>query len=391
MIPTELLVPLNQNGRENRLAALKALVEQTAFVAADPRYINNHIHTTYSFSPYSPTAAAFGARYSGLCTAGIMDHDSIGGAREFLEAGDILDLPTTIGVECRVSMAHTSLAGKRTNNPDQLGVSYMTLHAVPHARIDDVQAYFAPRREKRNARNRKMVSNINALLAPHNIFLDFERDVRPLSQWEDGGSITERHLMLALAYRLEETLGRGAGLAAFFKKLSIPLSDKQLALLKDTAYPYYSYDVLNILKGAFVPHIYVPATDECPHLKELVAFAQEIGAILCYAYLGDVAQSSTGDKTAQAFEDAYLEELFALLKQSGVHAITYMPPRNTAAQLQEIRALAKRYGMFQISGEDINSPRQAFVCKAMEDPQFENLIRSTWALIAHERGEHIQF
>ena len=42
----------------------------------DTVYVNNHIHTTYSFSPYSPTAAVWCAMEAGLATAGIMDHDS---------------------------------------------------------------------------------------------------------------------------------------------------------------------------------------------------------------------------------------------------------------------------------------------------------------------------
>ena len=45
--------------------------------------VNNHIHTTYSFSPYSPTAAVYFARMAGLATCGLMDHDSIAGAEEF--------------------------------------------------------------------------------------------------------------------------------------------------------------------------------------------------------------------------------------------------------------------------------------------------------------------
>ena len=42
---------------------------------------NNHIHTTYSFSPYSPTAAVYFARMAGLGTCGLMDHYSIAGAQ----------------------------------------------------------------------------------------------------------------------------------------------------------------------------------------------------------------------------------------------------------------------------------------------------------------------
>ena len=42
-----------------------------------------------SFSPYSPTASVYAARMEGLCTAGIIDHDSISGAEEFLEAAKL--------------------------------------------------------------------------------------------------------------------------------------------------------------------------------------------------------------------------------------------------------------------------------------------------------------
>ena len=57
---------------------------------------------------------------AGLTTAGIMDHDSISGAKEFIEAGRIIGIATTIGVECRVDFSQTPLKGRRINNPDQL-------------------------------------------------------------------------------------------------------------------------------------------------------------------------------------------------------------------------------------------------------------------------------
>ena len=40
--------------------------------------------------------------------------------------------------------------------------------------------------------------------------------------------------------------------------------------------------------------------------------------------------------------------------------------------------------MIQVCGEDINSPGQSFVVRAMDDPTFKNLIDSTWMLIEHE-------
>jgi hypothetical protein len=108
------------------------------------------------------------------------------------------------------------------------------------------------------------------------------------------------------------------------------------------------------------------------------------GGIAAYAYLGDVGNSVTGDKKAQKFEDDYLDELIEVLKECGFDAITYMPTRNTRPQLDRLMALCQTHGFFQISGEDINSPRQSFRCKALDDPAFGHLIEATYTLIGYE-------
>ena len=187
---------LNASSAEERLKNLKSLIaEETMRPEVKPEYANNHIHTIYSFSPYSPTAAVYMARAEGLETAGIMDHDSIGGAEEFRQAGEICGIGTTCGMECRVSLVGTSMATKRLNNPDQAGIAYMAIHSVPKSGFKKLQAVFAPLRERRNARNLKMLAKINELMSPFGLTLDFEKDVLPISCYELGGSITERHLL----------------------------------------------------------------------------------------------------------------------------------------------------------------------------------------------------
>ncbi len=381
MIDIEILNLLNAPTREQRLSGLRKVLKTAVFPPTVPQYINNHIHTTYSFSPYSPTAAVYAARMEGLCTAGIIDHDSISGAREFLEAARIVDIPVTIGMEARVSMEETRLAGRRFNNPDQRSLAYMTIQGVPHDKIDTLTAFFKPYQAARHQRNRKMTANINKLLS---LDLDYDRDVLPLSQAAQGGGVTERHLMYALALRLVKEVGKGEAMVKKLASMGLSLSVKQEAQMLDTSYPFYEYDLLGILKSAFVPRIYIDATDECPKLSDMVALCAQIDAWLCYAYLGDVGDSVTGDKKTQKFEDDYLDDLFACLKEEGVKAVTYMPTRNTPAQLARLRRLCDTYGMFQISGEDINSPRQSFIIRAMENPLFQNLIDATWKLIEHE-------
>ncbi|MEA4897001.1 PHP domain-containing protein [Bacillota bacterium Meth-B3] len=347
--------------------------------------VNNHIHTTFSFSPYSPTAAAWFSWQAGLCTCGLVDHDSVAGAEEFLEACRIVGIPGTVGIECRATMDGTPFEGMKMNNPDQLGVAYLTIHGVPHDKVRTLDDYFAPRRALRNARNRKMVAGLNGMMGAHGIELDFDRDVVPISMFEAGGTITERHLSSALATKLIERFGAGQGLVDFIKRdLQLPIAERIEGYLMDANNPFMLYDLIGWIKVELISKFYVDATDELVDFKEIMDFADEIGAIMAYPYLGDVGDSVTGDKRAQQFEDAFLDELFPYLRQTGYRAICYMPSRNTVGQLERLRALCKRYEMFEISGEDINQPRQSFVCMAQRASEFRHLYESTWALIAHE-------
>lgn len=386
----ELTTQLNAAAMDERLAALRCLAGlcDSGDLAISERGhdVNNHIHTTYSFSPYSPAKAVWMADRAGLATAGIMDHDSIGGAREFIEAGRIMNLPTTIGVECRASFAGTALAGRRINNPDQPGVAYVAMHGIPHSEIDAAAVFFAPIRQARARRNRQMTDRLNTLLHPADIELDYERDIVTLSEWSDGGEVTERHLLYAVALKLLERYEHSQQLVDFLTGvLTIQVSAKAIQQLTDPANPHRAFDLLGVLKSDLVEKFYIDADEECPPIAEVAAFARRHGIILAYAYLGDVTSSVTGDKKTQTFEDSYLDELLAVLGQLGFNAVTYMPSRNTREQLIRLRALCDNFGFFQISGEDINQPRQQFICEAMRDPFFANLYDAAWALIGHER------
>ena len=89
----ELLKQLNAPTKEERLDALKKILEkETEKPVRRDNDANNHIHTIYSFSPYSPTKAAYMAYKSGLTSAGIMDHDSLSGVEEFKTACEMLGL-----------------------------------------------------------------------------------------------------------------------------------------------------------------------------------------------------------------------------------------------------------------------------------------------------------
>ena len=373
---------LNAATKEERLNALDAIIrtekEKPAFRENDA---NNHIHTIYSFSPYSPTKAAYMAYSAGLTSAGIMDHDSLSGAEEFKSAAKMLNLGATCGVEVR---AKFKKGFGKINHPDQADCIYMAAHGIPAQSVKPLNDYLAFYREKRYERDAKMCDLITEKYGKFGITLDFKKDVYPLSQAKEGGSITERHLLFALSKKLADRFGRTDALLDFLTDdLKLGVSEKIKGYLLDQTNPHFLYDLLGVLK-ADTKFFYIDADEEMPDAYEFVKLAKSYGAIPAYAYLGDVGDSVTGDKKAQKFEDDFLPELMEEIKKAGFLAVAYMPTRNTKAQLDRIMGFCREYGFFQISGEDINSPRQKFACAALGLPEYSHLIDSTWALIGHE-------
>lgn len=377
---------LNAPSKKERLEALKEILkEEKEKPVRRENDANNHIHTIYSFSPYSPTKAAYCAYLSGLTSGGSMDHDSLSGAIEFKEACSLLNIGSTCGVEVR---AKFDRGFGRINHPDQNDCIYMAAHGIPRQNIEAFNQYLAPFREKRYERDAKMCELISSKYGKYGITLDFEKDVKPLSEWKEGGSITERHLLYSLAIKLENRFGRGEELLAFLDQLELKVSERIKGYLLDKDNPHFLYDLLGVLK-ADTKFFYIDADEELPDAEEFVKVAKSFGAIPAYAYLGDVGDSVTGDKKAQKFEDDYLPELIKEIKKIGILAVAYMPTRNTPEQLKRISNLCKENGLFEISGEDINSPRQKFACAALAQEEYSHLITATWALIGHEYNSTI--
>jgi len=350
--------------------------------------VNNHVHTIYSFSPYSPSMVAYRAWRAGLQAVGAMDHDSVGGAEELLEAGKIMRIGTTVGCEIRTSFIGTTMEGRKLNNPDVANIVYVTVHGIPRRRLAETARFLQPVRSSREARGRRMVDRLNSLTAEYGIGpVDFDRDVYAISQASDGGTITERHILYALCRKIIERTGRGLNLIAFVEgAMGIGLPERIREYLRDEQNPHYLYDLLGVLKGSFLPRFYItPDGEECPPVARVVGFASSIGAIPAYPYLGDVEQSPTGDKLPEKFEDDFLDELFPEIVRLGFKAVTYMPPRNSRAQLERLRAMCRRFELMEISGVDINSSRQSFSCPEILLPEFHHLIDTTWALVAHEK------
>lgn len=380
---------LNAPKVEERLAAVRELGEACCKQGVtQTEEVNNHVHSTFSFSPYSPTMIAVKAAEAGLRTVGIMDHDSVSGCAEFLESAKVVNIAATAGCEIRVNMDGTSMQGRKTNNPDEPNISYIAFHGIPATQFKAVQEFLKPAHDARIARDRKEVEKLNAVLSERGApTLDFDADVVAISEADKGGSITERHILYALSLKLIEQCGKGQPLVDFVEdQMGIPLKGSLKEVLLQEYNPHYAYDLLGAFKASLVPEFFITSGyDECMNVQDAVDFANSIGAIPAYAYLGDVGESPTGDKKAEKFEDDFLDDLVPELAKIGFKAITYMPPRNTKEQMARLQKLCKDNGLMEISGVDINSSRQSFNCPILLEPEFAHLADAAWALIAHEK------
>jgi len=378
----------NKKSRLFRLEKIYKLIEIGKKQFKKTEEVNNHVHTIYSFSPYSPSMAAYLAWKAGLRAVGIMDHDSVSGCKELIEACKIIGIASTVGFELRVNFSGTKVEGRKLNNPNSKNIGYIAIHGIPESKLPEAKKFLNPMRIARNKRNKKILAKLNNLIRDYGIEkIDFREEVYNISQAQEGGSITERHILYAFAKKIIQKVGKGEKLILFLKdNLGMELSEKIKQFLLDKNNQFYLYDLLGILKSSFLDKIFIqPDYEECISVYEAVKFSNSINAIPAYAYLGDVTDSPTGDKRAEKFEDDFLEELIPELKKIGFKAITYMPPRNTLKQLLRLQRLCKKFEFMEISGVDINSPRQSFNYTIILRPEFAHLIEATWALIAHEK------
>ncbi len=385
----QLIEQLHGGTKSERLSALLELKKKIDSGELKPippqRDVNNHIHTTYSFSPYSPAEAVYRSYMAGLKTAGIVDHDSVAGVSEFLEAAKILGMPVSCGFEVRCDLTDSELGTFKLNNPEQAGVAYVTVQGLPHNRLEEMNEILAPYRQARLERTKQMADGIANLLKPYGIEYDFERDVLPLTQFNQGGTITERYLLFALAKILMDRLGKGEKLISYLTdELKITVSDKAKAALLNESNPHYIYDLLGLFKAEFLDKVYVKGGADCPPLAVIRKLCDDTGAILTYCYLGDQISSVTGDKKAAKYEDDNLEFILGTFKKMGFNGCAYMPSRNTDEQIQNVKKVCATYDLFEICGEDLNQPSQPFICEKMRGELYADAYDNTFALIAHE-------
>ncbi|MDD5111931.1 MAG: hypothetical protein PHG85_05255 [Candidatus Altiarchaeota archaeon] len=400
------------SGRMESLRKLMGLVRSGKIAPpAGIQESNNHIHTWASFSPYSPAAAAWASYLNGLEVTGKIDHDTVAGNFEFLEAARICDTKATSGMELRTNASDDNfLKNLVWNYPGMPNVIYFLAHAIPGNRHREFQREIADGiMEAKDSRNRVMMEGgaffglyggrkqvirsdgVNGLLGEvclqfrvdyEKIKIGYDRDIVPLTFREgdnkrNTGNATDRHLMIALARKINASVP-GERKADFVEALfGRALTEKEKTKLSNEE------DFKDVLRdGLLKPKdkapnsvLIKPDERECSSIREVSAKIKKLGGIPVYAYLGD--------KTCD--EDNNLEEIVKYLAKNGVEGIAIMPHRNTPEQIRRVSELAEKYDLLIISGVDINRAEQPLIHHRATAAEYPGFRVAANAMIGHER------
>ncbi len=339
--------------RKEALAKLVKLVEAGDICLPEQgKEINLHFHTFYSYNykNYSPAKIAWLSRKTGLGLAGIVDFDVLDGLEEFLEAGKILDLKVSAGMESRVFVPE--LGEKVINSPGEPGISYHLGIGFPKAVFKgETDTFKKHLRDIAQKRNQELMLRVNKYLSP--VELDYEKDVIPLTP---SGNATERHICLAYTRKARAMFAEDHKLISFWsEKLSETITESHIPESKD---------LLTLIRKKTMKQGgagYVrPDAESFPKMADMNSFVLAAGGIPTLTWLDG---SSDGEKD--------IEKLLEIAMKTGVAALNIIPDRNytpglgnddpKCRELYKIVDLAKKLRLPLIGGTEMNSPGQKFV------------------------------
>lgn len=317
--------------------------------------INMHFHSFFSFNAqgWSPSHIAWAAREARLYAAGLCDFDVLDGLEEFLAAGELLGLRSTVNLETRAFLreyAHADI-----NSPGEPGVTYIMGggFASPPAAGTPQAAGLQQYRDAARHRNLELIGRINPHL-PY-IALNYPADVLPLTP---AGVATERHIIRAYVNKSLDARGGDAGAAGFWAEvLGKPVDDVRAML----GTPAIEEAVRSKLAKQGGLGYVQPSEDTFPAVDDFVDWVLSCRGIPLVTWLDG---ASEGEADARA--------MLECLTAKGCAGLNIVPDRNwntkdatvkavKVAKLEEMVAAADEMGLPINIGTEMNKAGLPFV------------------------------
>ncbi len=284
--------------------------------------VNMHLHSFFSFNAegWSPTRIAWEAYEKGLYAAAIIDFDVLDGMQEFYEAGEILGIRTTVGIESRTFVREYS--DKEIDSPGEPGVSYVGgsgfTKLFPKTFLQS--ANLAEFRKTARDRNIALISRIN----PHvpGIAIDYEKDVLSLSP---SDSATERHIISAYLNKAEKVFSDKNDLIIFLSKILGKQPSEIESLHGEKPKLEEMLRAKFAKRGGF--GYAQPTSTTFPKIEDFFAWVKSCGAVPMESWLDGTSAGESNPK-----------ELLELSVSKGAAALNLIPDRNWNIKDPETKA-----------------------------------------------------
>jgi hypothetical protein len=351
---------LNGHTRYKRARLLKKLRKEVSEIVPT-KMVNPFVRSIYSFSNHSPSMMAYLAYKSNLGLIGIFDMESLEGYKEFEKGCKLFEIHSVLGTDVQVQ-AH--IADSKGSNCGFMGIA--------DKYVKNVGKFLKPYREAHHARVSEMVDRINKKLKVLGTKLSFIKDVYVLSKYIRGGTITEKHVWLALSKKLISVYGKGEKLVDKLKGIVEEISLKDNELLLDLTNPFYEYDLAKFLKTNFA----IEQKFSGSH-KDVIEFANSIEALSLYELRFKTTMPIT--------------EKVALVKQEGYDIFAFDPRIMDEENIAKTVELCEEQEIIALPLEIIDFPRKKFDSCIKNAEILAKLEKNAWAIAGHEllvdRGE----
>ena len=251
--------------------------------------------TTYYYSRYSPSLAAYLAHVNDVAVVGVNDYGTVKGFKEFKFAADIARLKYVYGYHAEV---------KPLFNEDY-AVVYS--YAVPFSCAKGLQKDLEPVRKIKRDYVLYVISEINKRLKKTNIKLN-EGDVIKKSEYLSGGAVTEKHVAKAAAEILTEKFGAEKAAEFLTETLKLKLTDDEIRYISDADNEYILEDTARILGE------YIRKRFKCENLsavKDIVDINDKYGVLTAYKL------------KIRTLDEVDLKKKCALIKGCGVDGVAF--------------------------------------------------------------------
>jgi hypothetical protein len=339
------------------LAALRDLGTPDEFRASaerddvpkSPRRANAHIHLPPNFSAFESVEQAVDlATQQEIAVLGVSNYYDYRVYGQFVELARASRIFPLFGLEIMAMQEDLRAVGVKVNDPGNPGKTYLCGKGITRfdAMSVDAERLINTIRRNDTARMATMIDRLRATFRDRGIETDLDETavieivVRRHGSPRETVYLQERHVSQAFQEALFETVGREGRLG----RLSELLGTKPSATDPDD-YVAIQNDVRSQLmkagKVAFVDEAYLSFEDAHRLVREL-------GGIPSYPVLAD------GASPICAFE-AGIDKLIANLQERNVHAVEWIPVRNSADVVSRYVTKMRAAGLAVTAGTEHNT------------------------------------